>query len=750
MSDDYSALENGSPNGPRRIPRIGSTPNLPQNVGPTSLELPFTPAYPSNGERMADQLSQALGLAGQAGNELNHIARQQLERDAAFVTRNATEQRHMDELRKGAGANAFAIDHPQVASDFANGKLPVPIDDPTDTVKTLVEGRIQKLELDSVAADEFRRHAYPAYTGLAVAARDKNRETAKADSFSLFGDRAVQASSADELAALSAKAKEMFPSATADEIAVAIPLRAMADAAHVGDPEKFAAAQQELGTRFGDKQDIAKVLLNDSVRRNQSAVDMQFEDAVSSKYGQPAAIIRQTINSWQGKASPERIRTELRSVDSEERAANAKAYSEAKAIDLENQKADLVASTIELMRSARATGGASQIPDRVPIQDLDGATHYVPRSEMVGPATDAEMFRLAKMPPERALPAQVEFLSNNGETYDGWKRVMEAGPMVSSIDIDKAGPKDIPSNLSKGYALYKSIGAINPRTRDRHIPDASTGRFYELAELAEKYVTPGDPNAALLYAMRAAKREPFGDNPALQVRSQLINDEIDRRASSGLLWWKQTVNNPNEVGAETARVADLYVHSLGISPQLAVDEASKRIDANWTVVNDWAVPTRGRNVPSVLPAAAKVIADEYARVHGADEGLTARDLVLQPADVPGLWVLTNKATLSPVKYWATEGRFTDSDFGKLLTDLQRGKEDAAAAEVSHGMNLPGAFKNDRDMFNEAVRSRITGDPMLADLLPAPRVDPKPTPKPVPRPAPSSFMPDIPGSALSLP
>ena len=72
-----------------------------------------------------------------------------------------------------------------------------------------------------------------------------------------------------------------------------------------------------------------------------------------------------------------------------------------------------------------------------------------------------------------------------------------------------------------------------------------------------------------------------------------------------------------------------------------------------------------------------------------------------------------------VRATSPQGRFTDSDFAKLVGNLQSGKEDSAADRLSHGMNLPGAFKNSHDTFNEAVRAGIAGDPLLANFLDAP-------------------------------
>ena len=224
-------------------------------------------------------------------------------------------------------------------------------------------------------------------------------------------------------------------------------------------------------------------------------------------------------------------------------------------------------------------------------------------------------------------------------TFPPFERVFSAGHFAVANDfgaITETG--GLPANLSTAYSLYKRMGAMNPRLRDQHIKDSIAKRFYEAALLAEKYVTPGDENSALLLTTKAfSGRAAFSDPLANSINRKTFEAALADVSKQGFFFFKRKARNTSEIGAKIEQLARFYVQTIGLGAKDAVEEAAERIKDSHTIINNWAIDTGNAQVPPNIAVISELIAKNYAEKFGEEEGVDEGDLTLIPGETEATW-----------------------------------------------------------------------------------------------------------------
>jgi hypothetical protein len=305
----------------------------------------------------------------------------------------------------------------------------------------------------------------------------------------------------------------------------------------------------------------------------------------------------------------------------------------------------------------------------VSYRDSAGIEHRIPREVIVPEALNRALSTIEKRArsPEEALPEQLALLARNGVTYPAFERVFAAAGLVLSVDL--ATTEDVPVVAANAFELYKRMGAINPRLRDAHVGKAGrdTRLFFEFADLAERYVTPGEPRDAMFVAAKAVQAEQTAASLGDFWSRQLLDKKI-RGMLNSPLWPGGKVKNQVEMLAKLRDLAGLYLRALPTTPADAIDEAAKRLEATHTKINGWAIDTHDTLLPdaATFDALAQELIERYVKKHGNEEGVDEGDLALIPGETDGSWIIFNMGANAPVDHVDEDGLFATADLQRLV------------------------------------------------------------------------------------
>lgn len=610
--------------------------------------------------RKADDLLNALsGVAGSAA-AIGRMARQdRYDRQQELAKR--------EELSRGAATQAYRSRFAVLSQDIADQKITVP--DGMDIAQFAEQLIAPEVEGTSDAyRTTYIQNLTPLITRELVQQQAAMRKRAIDEGLVALAAGASDQTTPEGVEANITAALELDPTMSRSQAIATVALPAAEAAARGGDLAKLNAARAVIGEQFPVERAKLDAIYETAVLGQRQQVRRDFDDEVSGLYvdRRPYELIRERVRGWRGKVDDSAIDAALREADSREAQDLSGARSALLAVELTREQQAAADRTDALMADAANTGGASVVEDHT-FTDSAGRDHTITRERMIEASTSRHMARIAAEAggdAQAALGRQVEFLSRNGVTYAPWERILNAGGAVTALDLaaTKDGHPSIPANAAAGYDLYKRLGAMNPRLRDQHIKSPQARTMYELANLSEQYVTPGDAPKSLMMAVRAMASgiDTGMDKPAGRRLAELTKTATE----TGSLWWAAEARNKSEIADKIADVAGLYIKALGLSPEDAVKEAGARIQNSHRIINGWSVDVGNRAVPEQIEAIGARIATDYAE-RFKDEGADVADLTLIPGKTAGAWILFNRATLSPVDRWTTDGLFTNADLAKL-------------------------------------------------------------------------------------
>lgn len=355
--------------------------------------------------------------------------------------------------------------------------------------------------------------------------------------------------------------------------------------------------------------------------------------------------------------------------------------------EVEWAKQQVFLNASQLMNAARETGGAAAIGDVNLV--VNGKEINISRNEQVRQVTDNTM-RIMEQTMEDPFPAQEPWLAINGVTYPRWERTFASVYSVTSsffaesqearqrITREKVKVEDLPENVLTGFDLFRRLKAVNPRLAYMHIRNPEIEQFYDMADLAFQYITPGERSESLLVAANAVNRLRSPAKSAFTVSPAQVVEAIGDDSfvfDSWMPFDEQSAKNSSDMQAKVANLATLYVAGSGIDKETAIQAAIEKLKSTHTVINGWAVQTNNVIIPENFEQTADGIIKDYVSRHGEEEGISESDLALIPGDSQGTWVLVNANMYGvPVEHIQDGGFFTNTQLWQWEEARKKKKE----------------------------------------------------------------------------
>lgn len=677
-------------------PGITETPNAPGLV-------PLPPQV-SRGQRMAAELMQAFGIAGDLGRAVDRFNTQQQIDAARREDTLKKKQNEIDAAERGVATTNTLTDLPAIEQQIRDGKIaPFEGESVDDFARRVL--RVDDQSGIGSAAYQDRRYELgaPRVADVLSNVAEKRAETARKEQLTTVMSGAAGAADMDAIDKIVAGVRNIdpnIPETDAKRDAIALALNYQAKFGPLDNPEKFNTfASASNGLLSED--DIAAAVQTRDTRQKQAAMltNQQFDDELASGIMQArnGATTLDMLESeiktkWKGKVGEEKLLDGIEKIDGYRNSINARVKEEAKQQIRASWENQIVSSVQAQMQNANATGGSAMLPQKfeqqVTLADGSKMNVSMTRQEAVSAAISAEMDQITKTStPDRAFSDQVAFLARNGETYDTWARIMQAGGAAMMSDLSSTDPKKpvvVPRNAIVGYSLWKEIGKENRTIRDRHVePSSDVAKIYELASVVEETsmlpaikplpagATPGQ------IAANVAEREKAAESSlalAIQATAQRRSnpefgaediEKVNKAASviedGGWAWFDADTKNPGDLKDRILRTARSYVAVLSHAPDQAIEKAIENVKANTAYVNGYGVNVTGRIVPNEkeFQPFAKNAIYEYVAAH-PNEGVEEKDLTLVPGTFDSTWILFNARLHKPVQEWNTKGLFTNA------------------------------------------------------------------------------------------
>lgn len=278
--------------------------------------------------------------------------------------------------------------------------------------------------------------------------------------------------------------------------------------------------------------------------------------------------------------------------------------------------------------------------------------------------------------PEQTFDREANWFGMNGEENPQWTDLLKRGYVQGSA-ANLSGNK-LPAGFDQATSLYEQLYAKNPQLLKKHLDDDSMN-FYEAVRFGTQ-VAGFDKRTAAINAMEVNKDPTKYESPYWKQKFDDISSAV-KSTVPGIVM-NGTPDNAGEIGPQIEQAAK-YFSKLGASPTVAVEEAKKRVQANYVNVNNYLVRTGDRAIPASFPDMAQKYIADYAEKYGEKEGVTASDLTVQPiGNGAGQWrIVVKKSPGMIVDH--PEGIF---DMPKLM-DFEKARVAKAQEEKAKQLNV---------------------------------------------------------------
>lgn len=660
-----------------------------QNI--QSLESPGRAAMPgvAANEGLYRQLADTFGIAHAGANAMaGHFA-------------------HLNSLDRGLAAQRAKEILPDWLAKMERGDLETPLD--LDLVPGTAEQLVADMMPEGVTrafADEFRARLTPQFIqamhNRALSKHQENFEALKTVSIEGLAhetDPAKIQEAVDEL--IQASYLPVDPEQTARDFG----LHAARVAALTGNAEAFKAAESFLAGRepmalaqYANQLEVAQ-------RQAQSREEKEIRDALMSEVaaiyneadreGTPIPVERALSIIEQADPMLQRsMRDELERRTASHNRALAQQRAEIRFGLQQEEIFDAVANIMEmpdkpyptelLLQKLSVTFGGDE--DSFQLTDPEtGLTKTIPFTEVMQAVKQSHFNMLDQtLPPEQAFAEKMTFLSRNNMTDKQWTAMLTGGANAALSEwariIDKGEAEGIPQTVTNAYQIYRQMGTQNRQLRDAHISSQSQRDFFDIAETMEVYGFQS-PQQALMTAVKAMSPKGHFHSSYDRIESRKEIERAARQiATTGhvLLWNKQVAENRGEVMTALSTMANVYANS-GLAPELAMERAKQRVNDEYLIVNNWAVPFKGQ----LPPDANEIFQDlfkQYVEKYGEQEALTVNDLSLVAGTEPNTLILFSKKDLAPVENALTDGFLTVRAIQEVSLDRRMQREAEQRAE----------------------------------------------------------------------
>lgn len=652
------------------MPRLGLT---------ESLEAPGLAAAPPISQAASD-LSALVETFGQAGQAVGQYG--------AVVRRRQAEAEQADKeaelFDRGAASQQAALDAERWNLDVQNGKITAPTDPESIAAmaRTMAEAEVQE-GVPAAYRDEYTKRSTLALTRILSAKASETQTQARKDSLQALKDGAAGQADPAEIGRYATAAMTTL-GLTEAEAAAEVGLYAMQIAAASGNKQAFDAAKAFLGDRFASDQTRFGIAMKQRQDAEAAAHKERARDSVFEMLneGKPAETVMSAIHRMrQMNTIDEDTAFSLSNmVKDREKVKDQQIIQQHLDQYNKQQEEAIVAEWTERSMAADEDFGLVLLPpEGVSWTDQAGKTHKLSQAELKRSVVRRAIAAITKANPDPDVAtAQIAaYLALNDATVPEWSQTLNAGYMSATTATVMSKPggagqvvAPLPASTKQGYELSKRLRQHSPQVWAAHL-SADARAFYETAELAEKYIDTGDPQAALL---RAAMTNPLASTGAtISPADKAISDNLDIDRDS---------NNYGQIRHEVARLATLYARSPGLPFARAVEEAVKKVTATHRKIGNSYVYTGDRHVPKDIDVVFQDIAAEYVGTFGLSQQVEAKDLTMIPGAAQGTWILWDETTNAPVESWRSWGFFTTADLAKRSASKRQTAGTAAADKAA--------------------------------------------------------------------
>ena len=260
------------------------------------------------------------------------------------------------------------------------------------------------------------------------------------------------------------------------------------------------------------------------------------------------------------------------------------------------------------------------------------------REEVVGNflRRSSDVAKARNETPAQTFDREANWFTQNGEENPQWSALLKRG-YVQGTASTLSGNK-LPQGLDAATDLYDQLYAKSPQLLKKHL-DSDGMDFYEAVRFGTQ-VAGFDKRTAAINALEVNKDPTKYESPYWKQKF----DDISAAVKSSVPGWimNGSPDNAGEIGPQIEQAAK-YFSKLGASPTVAVEEAKKRVNANYVDVNNFLVRTGDRAIPAAFPTMAKKYIEDYVSKYGAKEGVSTSDLTVQPiGNAAGQWRIVMK------------------------------------------------------------------------------------------------------------
>lgn len=478
--------------------------------------------------------------------------------------------------------------------------------------------------------------------GAGIAAQTRRTEKIRADAFSEVTGAAGEAKSVDEMRKLrdhSVNALGVKPDVADSEIGVKT-LKAAADA---GNAQLFGIAEEFLGGTSGEYRDVIareKVTLETKQNQARSARHSAGFDAYtirSTDTSVPTKDLRSDLDYLlkNDAIDPQTYRTEVQALEKRDDAILKRNQEIRLLQETEAAKKTITQQDAAIARNARLTGGLATITQDA-VRTIDDPTSPTGKKTIEVSAEERRRTVFEQEFPKLQSDAErIEWSGVNNYPIPQWQSTMAAGPagLFGAFASSPDGNYQIPANTVEGYKLWKQLDAVSPGVRNLNA-SAGVNTFYSRVAIAEKYITRGDPEAALRYVAKIDTDKAYAETPTLDLR------KYRQKVTSAI----GTAENQGEAEQVLQSIAKLY-RDTGAPEKDAIEEAARdfkkthtKIKGSWLYTGDGNLTLGEPELNRVL----KHIATRYTAVYGQDEDIEPGDLTFASTGTSGVWSLYNK------------------------------------------------------------------------------------------------------------
>lgn len=699
-----AALEIGSP---QAAIQRNTAPAVPRTQVAETVQAPGLVTTPpvSRGAQMMDQLTQAMGLAGQAAGQVGrHLDRASREAETFH--------------RGQADAHARTL-APELLAKVEAGELDSLLDgDGTiaEAVDQYIDAELAGDDFPDAYRQQFHRTIAPRLSSAMVVREQDQKERARAD----LGQNAIDAATAAEDASGVRDALDAWlrvnPSATEAEAMASVVIPAARSAAQLGDDgrERLENLLGVMGDRFQADQRVIRDTFETTVRQQQRQADQDLQRRLPelTRDEPPVTVfaerLKRTADLDDGRLQDlvtgyarQRVQTEARlgQFDKiielsdhlpdtrESRAFLQGQLEQARRFRLvdhfEQQEEALLDHATELMEQGDVTGGSVHLQD-VTLIAPDGSDTTISRDDQIEAVRRRKWQQINEQYPrdtpdsaELNLNARLEFMRANPDVVDPelsatWSGLHQRVPT-------EAGEGAIPPAAVDGFNLYRQVKQTHPELLSAHA-DAEDLSFLRMADAIRRYSATTDAGA-LVQAAQAAR------TGGLEEARRVTGAELDRKVRSvtGRMFRDDVVNDA-DVRAELEQRARVYVATARISVDQALEKAREDFTEDSVLVNGRYVNIAGRQhtIGKIddFDRVGRAVVNHYVERLGDDkaaprDALDADAYTLVPDPSSNTWFVSWQGNGLPA-----EGarRYTDTDLAEINNALI-GVDQKAASEA---------------------------------------------------------------------